>query len=228
MSLISPADQARLRADFERMTGRVRLLFFTRTEPTQACQQTRLVLDELPPLSERLQIEEVNIDLEPDRAAACGIDHVPGLALIGEDAEGRERDSHIRFLGTPAGYEFVSLIRAILLVGGGPSILSDDSRRKLEAIDRPMSMHVFSTPTCPHCPKAVVLAHEIAWANPHVTAYAVEVTEYPDLARRYRVTGVPKTVVNDAVEILGAVPEDTFIDETLAGFAAGQAGGALS
>ena len=75
------------------------------------------------------------------------------------------------------------------------------------------------------CPKAVVLAHEIAFANPQVTAYAVEATEYPDLARRYRVTGVPKTVVNDAVEILGAVPEDTFIDETLAGFAAGAAGG---
>lgn len=227
MSLISPADRARLRDDFSSMTRPVRVLFFTTSTPTPACLQTRQILDELPPLSERLHIEDVNVDLEPERAAAYGIDHVPGLALIGEDAEGHARDSHIRFLGTPAGYEFVSLIRALLLVGGGPSMLSADSRRKLETIDRPMSMHVFSTPTCPHCPKAVVLAHEIAWANPHVTAYAVEATEYPDLARRYRVTGVPKTVVNDAVEILGAVPEDTFIDETLAGFAAGAAGGAL-
>ena len=60
-----------------------------------------------------------------------------------------------------------------------------------------------------------------------VTAYAVEATEYPDLARRYRVTGVPKTVVNDQVEILGAVPEDTFIEQTLAGFSAGTAAGAI-
>ena len=209
------------------MSKPVRLLFFTRNDASQACVQTRQVIGELPHLSERILIEEVSIDLEPERAAAYGIDHVPALALVGEDAEGRARDSHIRFIGTPAGYEFISLVRALLLVGGGPSILSDDSRRKLAAIDRPMSMHVFSTPTCPHCPKAVVLAHEVAWANPHVTAYAVEATEYPDLARRYRVTGVPKTVVNDAVEILGAVPEDTFIDETLAGFAAGAAGGAL-
>ncbi len=227
MSLISPADQARLRDDFAAMTRPVRLLFFTRTDDHQACQQTRQIIDELPPLSERILIDEVNIDLQPQRAVAYGIAHVPALALIGENADGQVGDTHIRFLGTPAGYEFISLIRAILLVGGGPSILSDDSRRKLETIDRPMSMHVFSTPTCPHCPKAVVLAHEIAWANPHVTAYAVEATEYPDLARRYRVTGVPKTVVNDAVEILGAVPEDTFIDETLAGFAAGAAGGSL-
>lgn len=226
MSLINPADQARLRDDFARMAQPVRIVFFTQTGAHEACAQTRQILDELPPLSDRLQIEEVNVDLEPARALAFGIDRVPALALIGEDADGRERDSHIRFLGTPAGYEFVSLIRALLLVGGGPSILSDTSRQKLAAIDRPMSMHVFSTPTCPHCPKAVVLAHEVAWANPHVTAYAVEATEYPDLARRYRVTGVPKTVVNDAVEILGAVPEDTFIDETLAGFAAAADGGA--
>ena len=37
----------------------------------------------------------------------------------------------------------------------------------------------------------------MAFANPNITAYAVEATEFPDLARRYRVTGVPKTVVNE-------------------------------
>ena len=227
MSLTNPADLARLRDEFTRLTRPVRLLFFTQTAAHPACAQTRQIIDELQPLTDRLFIEEVNVDVAPERASAYGIEHLPALALIGEDADGHERDSHIRFIGTPAGYEFISLIRALLLVGGGPSSLSDDSRRKLATIDRPISMWVFSTPTCPHCPKAVVLAHEIAWANPHVTAYAVEATQYPDLARRYRVTGVPKTVVNDAVEILGAVPEDTFIDQALAGFAAGADGGVL-
>jgi hypothetical protein len=56
----------------------------------------------------------------------------------------------------------------------------------------------------------------MAFANPHITAYAVEATEYPDLARRYRVTGVPKTVVNDRVEILGALPPDEYIEQALA------------
>lgn len=56
----------------------------------------------------------------------------------------------------------------------------------------------------------------MAFANPNISAYAVEATEFPDLARRYKVTGVPKTVVNDETEILGAVPEDAFIEQTLA------------
>ncbi len=56
----------------------------------------------------------------------------------------------------------------------------------------------------------------MAFANPNITAIAVEATEFPDLARRYRVSGVPKTVVNDTTEILGALPPDMFIEQALA------------
>ena len=52
----------------------------------------------------------------------------------------------------------------------------------------------------------------MAFASPNITAYAVEATEFPDLALRYRVTGVPKTVVNETVEILGALPQEAFVE----------------
>ena len=55
----------------------------------------------------------------------------------------------------------------------------------------------------------------MAFANPHITAVAVEATEFPDLARQYQISGVPKTIVNDAIEILGALPEDTFVAQAL-------------
>jgi predicted DsbA family dithiol-disulfide isomerase len=55
----------------------------------------------------------------------------------------------------------------------------------------------------------------MAFLNPAITAAAVEATEFPDLARRYRVTGVPKTIVNEEVEILGALPPDAFIEQAL-------------
>ena len=55
----------------------------------------------------------------------------------------------------------------------------------------------------------------MAFANPNITAFAVEATSFPDLARRYRVTGVPKTVVNDDVEILGGLPQDDFVAQAL-------------
>lgn len=55
----------------------------------------------------------------------------------------------------------------------------------------------------------------MAVENPLITATALSAVEFPDLVRRYRVTGVPKTVVDDKIEILGALPEDQFIQQVL-------------
>lgn len=51
----------------------------------------------------------------------------------------------------------------------------------------------------------------MAFESPNIRAACVEATEFMDLSRKYRVTSVPKTIVNGTVEILGAVPEDAFV-----------------
>jgi hypothetical protein len=43
----------------------------------------------------------------------------------------------------------------------------------------------------------------------------VEATEFMDLSRKFRVTGVPKTIVNGSTEILGALPEELFVRSVL-------------
>jgi hypothetical protein len=55
----------------------------------------------------------------------------------------------------------------------------------------------------------------MAAANQHITADAVEATEFMDLSRKYRVTGVPKTIVNETIEILGGLPEQDFVRAAL-------------
>jgi hypothetical protein len=55
----------------------------------------------------------------------------------------------------------------------------------------------------------------MAFSNPNITATSVEATEFMDLSRQYRVTGVPKTIVNGSIEILGALPEDQFVQAAL-------------
>jgi glutaredoxin-like protein len=215
VAMISSADQQHLRDAFSEMTRDVRLLFFTQTLECETCLQTRQILDELPPLSDRITIEEANFVLESERAASYAIDRAPAIVVLGLGDDGAAVDSRIRFLGAPGGYEFVSLVQAILLVGGRPSSLSAENLARVAAVASPLTIRVFTTPTCPHCPRAVTLAHEMAFASPNVTAIAVEATEFPDLARRYMVTGVPKTVVNETVEILGALPQDDFVQQAL-------------
>jgi alkyl hydroperoxide reductase subunit AhpF len=147
MALLSPADQDKLREAFTEMTRSVRLLFFTQTLDCETCPQTRQILDELPALSERIAVEEVNFVLEKEKARQYGIDRVPAIAIVGQDEADQPRDSRIRFLGTPAGYEFISLVQAILLVGGRESILTAENRQRVAAIDKPVTMQVFTTPT---------------------------------------------------------------------------------
>ena len=43
----------------------------------------------------------------------------------------------------------------------------------------------------------------------------MQATEFHDLARKYRVSGVPKTVASNGAEILGAYPEQQFVEELL-------------
>ena len=55
------------------------------------------------------------------------------------------------------------------------------------------------------------MAHQLAVESPRVTGDVIEAQEFPDLARRYAVRGVPKIVINDDVEFVGALPEPQFL-----------------
>ncbi len=129
------------------MTHPVRVLFFTQALDCEPCVQTRQILDELPALSDKIAVEEVNFVLEKERAAQYGIDRVPALALLSEDAAGQTRDTRIRFLGTPSGYEFVSLVQALMLAGGHESSLTPENRGLVAAVSTKTTIQVFSTPT---------------------------------------------------------------------------------
>lgn len=59
------------------------------------------------------------------------------------------------------------------------------------------------------------MAHKLAMLNAHVTADVVEATEFPELAQRYQIYGVPKTVINDRISFEGALPEERFVGEVL-------------
>jgi alkyl hydroperoxide reductase subunit AhpF len=146
MALLAPDDQAQLRAEFDHMTRPVHLLLFTQSLDCETCPQARQILDELPLVSDRIVVEEVNFVLEPDRARQYGVDRVPAVAIAYE-GEGGLVDSRMRFLGAPSGYEFISIVQAVLLAGGRAPHLSEASRQRLAAVDRPVTMQVFTTPT---------------------------------------------------------------------------------
>lgn len=59
------------------------------------------------------------------------------------------------------------------------------------------------------------LAHRFAMENDLIQADCIESTEFPDLAGKYRVYAVPKTVINEAASLEGALPESFFLEGIL-------------
>ncbi len=57
-----------------------------------------------------------------------------------------------------------------------------------------------------------MLAHHLAIASDMVTADMVEAIEFPHLAQKYRVMGVPRSVINETVHQEGAAPEPMFLE----------------
>jgi glutaredoxin-like protein len=214
MSLLSERDRQTVRSHLAGLTHDVTVLFFTQTiAAPETALIARQVIDEVVSLSDRITVEEVNQILDKERSAAFGIDRVPGIALLRDGA-----DTRMRFLGAPAGYEFSSLVEAILLAGSDDSGLTGESKRLIaEMAKDPIEIKVFVTPTCPHCPRAVTLAHRMAVESANISATCIEASEFHDLSRQYRVTGVPKTVTSTGAEIFGAVPEEMFVRGVLEG-----------
>ncbi len=128
--------------------------------------------------------------------------------LARRSAPGRDR---IRYYGAPLGHELPTLVEAIRMTASGESGLSERSRAQLKTLTKPVSLQVFFTPSCVYCPQAISLANRFAVESPLVSSIAIDATEYPDLVRRFRVTGVPKTVIDGTIELIGAATEDELV-----------------
>jgi glutaredoxin-like protein len=205
----------------EEIKEKVTLLFFTQ-EPSRLivpnhlkgqecmfCKETRGLLKEVSALSDKIELVVYDFVGDKEKAAEYGIDKIPATIILGQ------KDYGLRFFGIPSGYEYSSLIEAILDVSKGKTELSQKTREALKTIDKDIHLQVFVTPTCPYCSLAVRLGHQFALESPRIRADMVESTEFPHLAHKYNVYGVPRTVINENIFIDGAVPEETVLENVL-------------
>jgi len=61
----------------------------------------------------------------------------------------------------------------------------------------------------------VRLGHSLAIASDKIRADMVEAIEFPHLANKYGVQGVPRTIINENTTIEGSVPEPLFVAKVL-------------
>ncbi len=213
MGLISERDKKMVGERLDKLQGKIKLVLFTQEMECRFCRETRELAEELSGLSDKISLEVKDFVKDAGAAGELGVDKIPALAVLGEG----DKDYGIRFFGIPSGYEFMSLLESMEIVSSGESGLSPDTKEMLKNIKKPLPLQVFVTPTCPYCPKAVVLAFRLAVESPQITAAMVEASEFPHLANRYQVSGVPHTVIGESPQpMIGAHPEHAAVEMILA------------
>ncbi len=207
MALISEKDADFLREEFEtKLVYPVKLVMFTQSIECQFCAETRKIVEEIAALSDKVTAEIYNFVTDKAVADLYGVDKIPAIALVRVE-DGEDKDYGLRFYGIPSGYEFTSVIEDIVNVSSGESGLQPKTKEAVAQITEPVHFQVFVTPTCPYCPQAVLLAHKFAIESDLIRADMVEAIEFPHLANKYSVYGVPRTVINEKFHQEGAVPE---------------------
>lgn len=217
MAILNDDIKQQVRDALADLDAPVKLVVFTQGEggavECAMCAETRGLLEEVAALSDKVSVEVRDFVKDSEVAETYGIDKIPAVAVVRDgDAPA---DFGIRLFGIPSGYEFGTLIEDIRLASSGNPELSEGTLDQLAQLTSPVEIQVFVTPTCPYCPRAVLLAHRLAMASDLVTASMVEATEFPHLANRYQVYGVPRTVINDVIHVEGAVPETMLITKLM-------------
>lgn len=213
--LLNEEVKGQIREIFAQLKEPVQVLFFGSENDCEYCDDTRKLVEEVTALSDKLHLSVHDFDTEAQLARQYRVDKVPALVLAGRDGD-QILDYGIRFAGIPSGHEFSSLIHDLVLVSGRDSGLSEQTREFLSKLEKPVHLQVFVTPTCPYCPRAVVLAHQMALESPLVEAEMVEAIEFPELSDRHHVSGVPQTTINDGSgTVVGAVPEEYLLAEIM-------------
>jgi glutaredoxin-like protein len=205
MSLLSEKDRDHLITEFGKLESPVKLVVFTQEFECQYCSETREIGEEVAGLSDQISLEVYDFVEHKEMAEQYGIDKIPATIIMrGGD---QPQDYGIRVYGVPAGYEFSSLIEDVMMVSRGDSGLSAETKEWVSQLETPLHLQVFVTPTCPYCPRAVNMAHQLALESDLIRADMVEATEFPHLSMKYQVMGVPRTVINETEHVEGAAPE---------------------
>jgi len=210
MELMDKETKEQVKGALGEMKGPVHAMVFTAEDGCIACKETVAIVQEIANLSDKVSVEHLDIEKDRETAEKYGVDKTPAI-LIMRGTKDKFEYLGVRFFGIPAGYEFTSLLDSILTVSIGVPGISEEGQKFLKGMEKDVHIEVFVTPTCPYCPRAVILAHHMALISEKVTADMVEAQEFPEMAQKYRVMGVPRTVINGKYHQEGAAPERMII-----------------
>lgn len=124
----------------------VHMLFFGSKDNCEYCNETRQLAEEVAAISDQVSLAVYDLEADADIAKHYNVDASPYIIIAAKNGE-QVLDYGVRFAGIPSGHEFSSFIQAILIVSSRDSGLNPQTRTFLKALEKPVHLQVFVTPT---------------------------------------------------------------------------------
>ncbi len=141
MAFLQDKDRTIIQTRFESLDHPVKLINFTQDQECMYCAETRKLMEEVAELSDKISLEVFDFVADQEQVKKYSIDKIPATVVEGP------KDYGIRFFGVPSGYEFGTLVEAIILASNGDSGLKPETREALAQLAEPVHLQVFVTPT---------------------------------------------------------------------------------
>jgi glutaredoxin-like protein len=201
--------QNQIRAYLAPMIHPITIVLFTKDLPCETCLETKMLLSEVSSLNPKISFVQKDINQDKDLAASYGVTLTPSFVILDKDRKYRG----VKFNGIPAGHEINSFLSSLLDMSGVDFGFPESIKNRIKKLDKKVNIKVFVTLSCPHCAGAVQNAHRLAMLNDHIEGEMIEAQTFFELSDQYKVSGVPKIVINDKYELLGNQPIEAFLKE---------------
>lgn len=205
--ILNDIQKEQIKKQFEKLTGDVELIVFTQENECLFCKDTRELILDLGTLSPKIKTKVYDFVKNGDEDLKYNIKRIPAIAIIGN------KDYGIRYYGMPAGYEFPVIVDDIIDVSRGATSLPDSVKKRLSEIKKPVHLQIFVSPTCPFCPRAARMAHQLAIESEFIRSDVIEMIEFPYLVQKYNLMSVPHIVINEDTAFVGAQQIEFFIEQ---------------
>ena len=173
------------------------------------CKETKQLLLEVADLNSKISLEIKEVKDASLEVKQYEIDLVPSFVIL----DMKKKYQGVKFNGIPAGHEINSLVSAILEMSGLQIGVDKSLIKRIKKINKPVNIKVFITLACPHCPGAVQTAHRLAMLNDNIKSEMIEAQTFSDMSVKYKVSGVPKIIINDDIELVGNHPIEIFLEK---------------
>ena len=189
-----------------RLKKPVRLVLFQAERNCPACPDALELSRAIKGRMSMLALETYDIVMDRDKSEQYGVKRAPALVVEGGDGQA------VTFYGLPSDLVLETLMNTILAVSEGKVWFPGDVLRALQLLSHDVRIQVFVKSDCMRCRMVTETAIGMALESPNVYTDIIVASDFPELAVKYNISTLPKTIFGENLVQDGHVTESEFLE----------------